>query len=171
MNAPAIRFINSFHTISLGVIATASLSYFIMYKNDYMAPQINLWWLGLSFFALGSLTHSLHSINACGELKELTDSEVDRLTHSITLRSKMIRNSILFYFVFVALLGFLIWSELNRNLSLSLLIGLFVNLLLTIWGAINDYIEASEFKREIQKRANQNTEKERIRKKIKEASK
>jgi hypothetical protein len=63
------------------------------------------------------------------------------------------------------------WLDINRNLSLAFLIGLLVTLFLTICGAINDYIEAADFKREIQKRSNQNTEKERIRKKIKEASK
>jgi hypothetical protein len=171
MNTPAIKFINSFHTIFLSVFAISLASYFIMSKLEYTAPQINIWWLGLSVFALGSLTHSLHSLNACGESKELTDSEIDRISSSITLRSKMIRNSILFYFIFVVFLGILMWLDINRNLSLAFLIGLLVTLFLTICGAINDYIEAADFKREIQKRSNQNTEKERIRKKIKEASK
>ncbi|EMY2614507.1 TPA: hypothetical protein NU789_001728 [Acinetobacter baumannii] len=171
MNVKSIRFINSFHTISLSVMAITSLSYFVMHKLNYVAPQINPWWLGLSFFALGVLIHSLHSLNACGELKELSNSESDRISSSITLRSKMIRNSILFYFIFVSALGVLIWTGFNTNLALSLLVALISTLLLSLWGAFNDYIEFSEFKRTIQARANKITEQERIRKKIKEASK
>jgi hypothetical protein len=117
------------------------------------------------------LFQAMNSLNATGEIKDLTSSESRRIDHILNVRGRMTRNSILFYIVSAFIAGALIWLKIDTKITFSLIFGLLFTGALSIAGAIQDNLEASQFKRKIQARANEKVESERIMKKLNDSSK
>lgn len=171
MENPVKRiFVNSFHSIAITVAIVGIVCFFILKHFDLTLSKDSLTWcLTFIMAPIAILFQSMNALNSTGEIKDLTSSESRRLDYILSVRGRMTRNSILFYVVFVFIAGSLIWLKIDTKISFSLIIGLLVTGALSIAGAIQDNLEASQFKRKIQSRANEKIEAERILKKLKDS--
>ncbi|MBF7696649.1 hypothetical protein [Acinetobacter rathckeae] len=170
METPIKRiFVNSFHSIAVSVAIVGILSFFILKHFNISLSKDSLSWC-LTFITapIAILFQSMNALNSTGEIKDITGSESRRLDFILNTRSKMTRNSMLFYIALAFICGFLLWLKVDSKISFSLILGLLVTSVLSIAGAIQDNIETSQFKRRIQARTNAKTESDRIMKKLKD---
>ncbi|GEM_PF-3546491 len=165
-------FVNSLHSIIVTVMLISLACYFLLGYYDLILSKSSLaWCLTFIIFPIATLFQSMTALNAAGEMKELTTPECNRLNYILTVRGKMIRNSMVFYFVAAVISGILIWLDVDTRYTFSFAVSVLCAGVLSIAGAIQDNIEASQFKRKIINRSKEEAEAERIAKKIKDASK
>ncbi|MDC4556228.1 hypothetical protein OHV56_17235 [Acinetobacter baumannii] len=171
METPVKRiFVNSFHSIAITVAIIGVLSFFILrHFNISLSKESLTWCLTFIMAPIAILFQSMNALNSTGEIKDLTSSESKRIDHILITRGRMTRNSILFYVVFAFVAGALLWLKVDTKISFSLILGLLITGSLSIAGAIQDNLEASQFKRKIQARANEKVEADRILKKLKDS--
>ncbi|MCG7222010.1 hypothetical protein [Acinetobacter sp. AG3] len=171
METPVKRiFVNSFHSIAISVAIVGVVSFFILkHFNLNLSKESLTWCLTFIMAPIAILFQSMNALNTTGEIKDLTSSESRRLDFILSTRGKMTRNSILFYVVFAFIAGSLLWLKIDTKISFSLILGLLITGALSIAGAIQDNLEASQFKRVIQSRASEKVEAERILKKLKDS--
>ena len=171
MKPPIKRiFVNSFHSISISVVVMGFFFFFILKYSEFRLSTESLaWCLTFIMAPIAILFQSMNALNSTGEIKDLTNSESQRLDFILGERGKMTRDSILFYVIAAFIAGSLIWLKLDARMTFSIILALLVTGALSIAGAIQDNMEASQFKRKIQARANEKIESERILKKLKDS--
>lgn len=168
MSKPKIRFVNNLQSIIfVTVIVSLPIYLYLKYSKINLEP-LSVWWLTVSFFTLGLLGQSFANLGACNSVKDLKNSEMERLRHSISKRQAMIKSAIVYYFLITLVIALATFSKILITPVFAVTIGNLIALVFSTWGAITDLSEASDFQNHVQQLTNQKNEKDRVQKKLKD---